>query len=70
MVHSSGASTELDRALQFLERSIRDGVEHGHFEFTIRCEVANGDRRRLTIACGKSHQFVIRPEELREAYKK
>jgi hypothetical protein len=58
------ARPALENALDFIEQAVRDGVEHGHFEYTIRCELANGGSRRLTVACGKSHQFVIRPDDL------
>ena len=64
IVPTESVSTELGRALRFIEQCIRDGVEHGHFEFTIRCELTNAGRRRLTFACGKSHKFVIGPDEL------
>jgi hypothetical protein len=64
--HPASVTTELDRALRIIERWIRDGVEHGHFEFAIRCDLTTGGKRRLTFVGGKSHQFVIRPEELEE----
>lgn len=67
MVRSATVSTELDRALHFIEQCIRDGVEHGHFEYAIRCELTTAGKRRLTFVCGKSHQFVIGSEELRQS---
>jgi hypothetical protein len=49
----------LDVVLSLVEREVRDGVKHGHFEYEIRCEVINGKKRRLVFKAGKSHQFVI-----------
>jgi hypothetical protein len=66
MVPSRGVGNELDRALRLIEQYIRDGVEHGHFEYTIRCALTTAATRRLTFVAGKSHQFVIGPEDLRQ----
>jgi hypothetical protein len=55
MVPSRGVSSELDRALRFIEPYIRDGVEYGHFEYTIRCALTTAGTRRLTSMAGKSH---------------
>lgn len=49
----------LDRALQRVLAEIHDGLRHGHFEFSLTCEVVSQDRRRLTLRAGKSYQFLI-----------
>jgi hypothetical protein len=60
-------SSNLDRALYLVERTIRDGLAHGHFECSIRAEVCGGGKRRLLITSGKSHQFVVPPDDLEES---
>jgi hypothetical protein len=55
---------ECARAIEKLEQVVLDGIRHGFFDYRIVCEVINGEKRRLTITAGKSHQFVIPPEEL------
>jgi hypothetical protein len=60
-------STELGRALYLIRQIVRDGLNHGYFECTIRCTVENSRKRRLIVTSGKSHQFVILPEELSKA---
>ena len=64
MIYSANMNTGLAGALQFIERVIRDGLAHGHFEYAIHCELIGGEKRRLIITAGKSHQFIISPEEL------
>jgi hypothetical protein len=67
MVYPPNVSTELDRALYLVERTIRDGLVHGHSECFIRSELIGGGKRRLTVTAGKSHQFVIPPNDLKES---
>lgn len=57
-------SSECRRALKKLEQVVLDGLRHGHFEYTVVCDVINGKKRRLVIKAGVSHQFVIPLEEL------
>jgi hypothetical protein len=57
------STTAFDRALSRILSELQEGVRHGYFEFAITCEVTSGDRRRLTLRAGKSHQFVIPKEE-------
>ena len=54
-----GAESAADRALRRVLAEIRDGIRHGHFEFTLTCEVIGEDRRRLVLHAGKSYKFVI-----------
>lgn len=52
------------RALMRIEFAVREGLEHGFFEFSITCEVIKDGKRRLTIKAGKSYQFVIPEQEV------
>jgi hypothetical protein len=61
-VHSTGF--ELERALRRLETEVREGLQHGFFDFSISCEVIKDGKRRLTIKAGKSYQFVIPEHEI------
>jgi hypothetical protein len=61
-VHSAGC--EMERALRRLETEVREGLEHGFFDFSITCEVIKDGKRRLTIKVGKSYRFVIPEQEL------
>ncbi len=54
--------SSLDDALKKVNNEILDGVKYGFFDFTIRCELINGRKRRLTICAGKHHRYII-PEE-------
>jgi hypothetical protein len=65
MSYPADLNTELDRALDALKKIVLEGLDHGYFECSIRCEKANGDRRILTITAGKSHKFSIAPEDLK-----
>ena len=65
MFYPLDVNSELDRALYTLKKLVIDGLGHGYFEFSLRCEVANGGRRSLTIIAGKSHKFSISPEDLK-----
>jgi len=41
-----------------------DGLKHGHFEYTLKCEVTNGGKRCLVVQAGKSHRFLIAVEDI------
>ena len=59
-------TSELTRALEKLEQIVRDGLQHGFFECVVRGEIVNsGQKRRLVIRAGKSHQFTISADDLR-----
>ena len=49
----------IDRAIRRVLTELHDGLRHGHFEFTVVCEVISQERRRLIVKVGKSYQFVI-----------
>ena len=53
----------IDRALQRILVEVQDGLRHGHFTFTLVCEIANQERRSLTLHAGKSYRFLIPKED-------
>jgi hypothetical protein len=55
--------TSIGRAMSRVVAEIQDGLRHGYFEYTLACEIIGGDRRRLTLRAGKSHQFLIPKED-------
>jgi hypothetical protein len=56
---------ELAQAINKLVEEVQDGLRHGFFEYGVTCELLKDRKRRLTIKAGKSHQFIIREEDLR-----
>jgi hypothetical protein len=48
-------------ALVLLETLVVEGLEHGHFEYALSCELGTHGRRLLIIKAGKSHNFTIEP---------
>lgn len=56
-------ATPINRALHRVLAEIQDGLHHGHFEFTLMCEIVGQERRRLTIRAGKSYVFMIPKED-------
>lgn len=58
------AGPQLEVALTFLRRVVLDGLDHGHFDFSVSCEIGKGGRRELLIRAGKSEKFTIPKEEL------
>ena len=52
-----------DRAVRRILAEIESGLEHGYFQYSLTCEVIGKGRRRLVLSAGKTHQFVIPPEE-------
>lgn len=57
-------SGALEEVLAHLERLLAEGLRHGFFEFSIRCEVKSHRRRELIITAGKSHKFYISEEDV------
>jgi hypothetical protein len=57
------STSALDRVKARIIAFILDGLAHGHFDLHITGEIINGDRRRLTVWFGKTHQFVIPKDE-------
>ena len=61
---STDLNNKLSEALQTLREVVLEGLEHGHFEYSIRCEMKSGDKRSLVIIAGKSYKFLIPPDDL------
>lgn len=59
-------SRQIDAAISHLIKIVDDGLRHGFFECSIKCEIGNGKggKRDLLIRAGKSHKFTIPEEEL------
>ena len=55
---------QYSEAMGRLTQIIADGLEHGHFRFTISAAVGKGNRREMVIEAGKSHRFTIPEHEL------
>ena len=50
--------------LKKLQQVVVAGLKHGHFEYSLVCEITNGQKRRLVLKAGVSHQFIIPLEEI------
>jgi hypothetical protein len=55
------AECEVERALRRLESEVREGLEHGFFDFSITCDVIKDGKRRLTIKAGNRGNSVRQP---------
>jgi hypothetical protein len=55
---------QLREALERIEGLIVEGLRHGFFHYSIRCEISGDGRRQLVIEAGKSHKFTIPADEL------
>jgi len=62
---TSDMKSALAEGIDKLVEEIQDGLRHGFFEYGVTCELMKDRKRRLTIKAGKSHQFIIREEDLR-----
>jgi hypothetical protein len=62
MVVSSG-SGRLHVALKRVLAEIHAGLCHGHFEYTVTCEIVGQGKRRLILRAGKHYQFLIGADE-------
>jgi hypothetical protein len=51
-----------DRAVARILSAIHDGLRHGHFEYSLTCELIGHGRRRLLLHAGKKYQFVLTAE--------
>ena len=65
MPYPPDPETELDRALHTLREEVVKGLRHGYFEYSIRGQITNGEKRILTITAGVSHRFTILLEDLK-----
>jgi hypothetical protein len=46
-------------ALDFIEGLLIEGIRHGHFDYSLTCEMGTNGRRLLIVRAGKSHKFTI-----------
>jgi hypothetical protein len=56
---TSGYSDPVQSALDLLELLLVEGLKHGHFDYSVSCELGNNGRRLLIVKAGKSHRFTI-----------
>jgi hypothetical protein len=46
-------------ALNLIEHLLVEGIRHGHFDYSVTCEMGTNGRRLLIVKAGKSHKFTI-----------
>jgi hypothetical protein len=46
-------------ALELIESLLIEGLKHGHFDYSLSCELGTYGRRLLIVKVGKSHKFTI-----------
>jgi hypothetical protein len=46
-------------ALDLVELLLIEGLKHGHFDYSVTCELGTNGRRLLIVKAGKSHKFTI-----------
>jgi hypothetical protein len=61
--------SERDAMLARLQEIVLDGLRHGFFECQITCELVKDRKRRVVLKAGKSHQFMIREEDLQNDHR-
>ena len=59
-----GYSTPVKSALHLIEGLVLEGIRHGHFDYSLTCEMGNNGRRLLLVKAGKSHKFSILEEDI------
>jgi len=60
-------ASALAKAMAKIEAEVREGLTHGHFDFSISCKIANSGRRELLVKAGKNHRFLIPESELKQS---
>jgi hypothetical protein len=51
-------------ALDLIEVLLIEGIKHGHFDYSVTCEIGTNGRRLLIVKAGKSHKFSIMEQDL------
>jgi hypothetical protein len=46
-------------ALDLVESLLVEGLKHGHFDYSLTCELGTNGRRLLIVKAGKGHKFTI-----------
>ncbi len=62
-ISSRSPDRRLDEALQRVLAEIHAGLRHGHFEYSLTCEIVGQGKRRLILRAGKHYQFLIGANE-------
>lgn len=55
---------QMREALVCIQQILSEGLQHGHFRYTISGAIGKEKRRELVIEAGKSHKFTIPENEL------
>jgi hypothetical protein len=59
-------SAPVRSALDLIESLLVEGIKHGHFDYSITCEIGTGGRRLLIVRAGKGHKFSIMEPDVPE----
>jgi hypothetical protein len=59
-------SAPMRSALDLIENLLVEGIKHGHFDYSITCEIGTGGRRLLIVKAGKGHKFSIMEPDVPE----
>lgn len=57
-------SVPVRSALDLIERLLVEGLKHGHFDYSVACQMGTNGRRQLIVKAGKSHMFSINEPDL------
>jgi hypothetical protein len=57
-------SEPVQSALDLIEGLLIEGLRHGHFDYSLTCEIGTHGRRLLIVKAGKSHKFTIEGTDL------
>src|SRR5690242_6072198 len=55
---------DLRGMMDCLERLMMEGIKHGFFEYSIRCEVISGGKRQVVVGAGKIYKFTVQEHEV------
>ena len=47
-------------ALDLVESLLVEGIKHGHFDYSLTCELGTNGRSLLIVKAGKSYKFINR----------
>jgi hypothetical protein len=56
---SDSYSEPVRSALALIEGLVVEGLKHGHFDYSLTCELGTHGRRLLIVKAGKSHKCTI-----------
>jgi hypothetical protein len=56
---SSVYSEAIRSALDMINNLIIEGIQHGHFDYSVTCETGTHGRRLLIVKAGKSYKIAI-----------